>query len=857
MIQNVGIDDAQNLTIEVSIPDQFNFGNGESGTWSLATLAAGTSYTLTWETDINQITVNQSYDVAVQVKGEDGEGNAIIENSIGLNPADVDPDDAVLVSFMGVLSLCCESYAQNIAYEDLKNAGWSDWDYNDLVVELDSEICYTPAQTSRAVDYPYWMSTYQAASVEENACTDVTVEAESGALYGFTAVNAASASGGQYVATEDLGIYDGLNTLSSSRMMTYTVDIPVTGIYQVVGLAQGMGPQSDSFWFEIGNEAPMIWDIGARDRFERFYLKDRNNNYQTVSYELEAGEHVLTIYNREDGSRLDTITFDCQTVIETPEYAFASTTITYTLLARGAGYDHALIHNLPFEDGGTYTLTLFDGGGNQLSQNEGTFDPKHPIEIFESTKEGLPPYVGDDSANTQTNTQAEQVNVIKGHTAVLTFVVNHPEKYLQGELNPFPWDLYLYVDEIKQNVHLTQPGRSENTQLVNRAYDQTAPLIGHNLPLAFVFDEDWTWPTEFTGIWFAFPEFVNYIDSGRNLKKTWFEQQVAVDDFLWAGRNGLRQILPKQEVVDSRFFASPVVQDIDQDGELNIITGDLLGNRVSVLDLEQNVVWSQETRGGVRATAVVEDLDFDGDLELMVSDEAGYIHAWHHDGEIVASFPISVTGSRLLASPTVVDLDNSGELEILQVASDGFLYVFDLKGILVWKAELSKISDDFGSQSINGSAVAEDIDGDGDFEVIVPDIGGSVLAFDHLGNLLWSFGTGDSVTSTPVIDEFDPTNKGVEIIFGSNDASIYVIDQYGELVWKEATGWTIRASPTLFDSDGDGYDELFIGSDDQSVYAFHYWGDAVSGWPQKTNGELLSKPVMGDIDADGDDEVLI
>ncbi|MEM8860696.1 MAG: FG-GAP-like repeat-containing protein, partial [Chloroflexota bacterium] len=178
-------------------------------------------------------------------------------------------------------------------------------------------------------------------------------------------------------------------------------------------------------------------------------------------------------------------------------------------------------------------------------------------------------------------------------------------------------------------------------------------------------------------------------------------------------------------------------------------------------------------------------------------------------------------------------------------------------GNLLWSADLSFLQDKYGAQTSNGAPALEDIDVDGDIEIIVPTQSGAVMVFDHNGNLVWTYATDDAISSTPVVANFDPDNPGVEILFGSGDTYLYVLDRNGELLWRRSTGWIIRGSPMLLDTDGDGFPEVFIGGEDKKVHAFHYWAETVEGWPQETEGAIISSPISGDIDEDGDQEILV
>lgn len=856
LIRNVGGAKAANLDIEAELPANLT---ADTSSWNVAEIAAGSTHTITWTSTVGSTEANQNYQISVRAIGEDADGNTIPSDNSLLVGADTDPDDRASASLMGLGDTVCETQVKNVAFEDLKNDPLlADWDYNDLIVKLEAEICFTPTGTPRvAAGGDIWFNSIAVAD-SANSCSDIEVEAESGTLYGFETVADAQASGGNYVHMQDLGVGDYVE-VSSSRMITYSVNIPTTGTYELFGDVQGLHGRSDSFWIQIDDGSPILWNIPKnRSEFKQDYVTDFVNGRDNLSLELAAGDHIVTLYNREDGSRLDKLTFDCMEAAPTPDSALASTTITYTVLARGAGYEHQLYHNLPFLEGGQFNLTNYDGDGNEISSRNGLFDPANPVEIFASTQAALPPF----SPYSQTNTRPEQTEMVNGHSAVLTFSVNNPENYIQGAVTGFPWDLYLPVlppnGAPSQEVHLKIPGHMNNVQLVTEDKSPGSPMVGHSLPFGFVFEEEWTWPLEFEGIWKAYPDFVTFMDTGYNQKKDWFTPGNSFAPFLWNRRDTRFPVLPQDsEDVTTRYFASPVIADIDEDGKPEIIIGDLIGSKVSVFDLDQNLVWQKATDGGVRAEVTVEDIDFDGDVEIMVGDESGQLYAWHHDGTAVANFPFTVSSSRLLSSPAIEDINEDGQLEILQMSSDGNMYAFDLDGNKVWAAALTTTADTFGTQTRNGKPVIEDLDGDGQVEIIVPSASGAIFVFDGDGTMLWTYGAGDSITGTPVVANFDPDHPGYEIIFGSGDTFIYVLDQNGELIWKRPTGWIISSSPLLHDLDGDGFPEILIGGEDKKVHAFHYWAETVSGWPQEISGAITSAPVAGDIDADGEDEILI
>lgn len=141
-------------------------------------------------------------------------------------------------------------------------------------------------------------------------------------------------------------------------------------------------------------------------------------------------------------------------------------------------------------------------------------------------------------------------------------------------------------------------------------------------------------------------------------------------------------------------YAPPVVADLDQDGEWEIVVLRRPGY-LEVIDTTLNRLpgWPADLTvdaGYVSplftrcfSTPAVADIDTDGDLEIVVgsfglvgssADWGGHIHAFHHTGAVVTGFPYE-TRNGVWYSPGLADIDGQPGLEILTAACDSALYV--------------------------------------------------------------------------------------------------------------------------------------------------------------------------------------
>ncbi|MBI4219247.1 MAG: VCBS repeat-containing protein, partial [Chloroflexi bacterium] len=102
---------------------------------------------------------------------------------------------------------------------------------------------------------------------------------------------------------------------------------------------------------------------------------------------------------------------------------------------------------------------------------------------------------------------------------------------------------------------------------------------------------------------------------------------------------------------------------------------------------------------------------------------------------------------------------------------------------------------------------------------------------------------GGPIASTPAIAKI-PGGRSL-IYVGSDDDRLYALSFEGkpEAGFPVQTGGDIFSSPLLADLNGDGADEVVFGSDDGCVYAIDRQGRPVPGWPFETGGFVSASPV--------------
>ncbi|WP_454020596.1 Ig-like domain-containing protein [Azospirillum sp. Marseille-Q6669] len=214
--------------------------------------------------------------------------------------------------------------------------------------------------------------------------------------------------------------------------------------------------------------------------------------------------------------------------------------------------------------------------------------------------------------------------------------------------------------------------------------------------------------------------------------------------------------------------ATPVFVDIDGDGDLDALIGDVNGG-ITLYRNVGTIDWPSFTHAGTNpfglsnvggwSSPAFADLDGDGDLDLLIgSDSAnstngspltgrGYLFYFRNVGTATApsyvlagTNPFGLSSTGFYAKPTFADIDGDGDLDAIIGSGSGDLYVyrnvgtrtapsFSLVGVNAFG--LGKV----GSESINmSSPTFADIDGDGDLDAIIGTNAGDTVVYRNIGS---------------------------------------------------------------------------------------------------------------------------
>ncbi|KAA3648449.1 MAG: hypothetical protein DWQ07_05495 [Chloroflexi bacterium] len=165
----------------------------------------------------------------------------------------------------------------------------------------------------------------------DSSCGTFIQEGEDAILTGaFEIGSDASASGGQFIHVPD-GT-GSIFSLDATNSATFCISVPVAGVYQINSQVYVLNQQSDSFYVRVDGQpvTGYLWDVYVNsNQWLQDYVSDRNGSDPEQLW-LDAGEHTLEVFLREDGARLDWVQLELQ---QAATSTAASPTATETLTA--------------------------------------------------------------------------------------------------------------------------------------------------------------------------------------------------------------------------------------------------------------------------------------------------------------------------------------------------------------------------------------------------------------------------------------------------------------------------------------------------------------------------------------------
>ncbi len=299
-------------------------------------------------------------------------------------------------------------------------------------------------------------------------------------------------------------------------------------------------------------------------------------------------------------------------------------------------------------------------------------------------------------------------------------------------------------------------------------------------------------------------------------------------------------------------YATPPVADIDGDGKLETVFVSYAGKIITLED-DGTEKWKLD-KGSAGTHSVIVDIDGDGFLEI-VAGAAGKIWLLKADGTGVWSKNFIVG-----TNPAVADVDGDGGLEIVFAAlGTKTVVALNADGSTQWTSPSA------GQDFQMSLSIADDLNGDGKPDVVVGCRDNKVYAYSGVdGSQLWSYLTVGRVFGIAVADmDADGIDDVVATATKGNglESYVYVLNgNTGTLQWQHnivgKRGYTTEGTPAVVDVNKDGVLDVVVGSTDMNLYVLS-GTDGSEIWKFPLGNPSSSSPAIADINGDGVMDIVI
>ena len=143
------------------------------------------------------------------------------------------------------------------------------------------------------------------------SCEGLTREAEEGKLFGSFKVDSEDrASGGKYIHAPN-GTGNAMNSPDNAHRAEYCFTVATAGTYRLEAWVYAPNNADNSFFVTVDG-APAggyLWDTLESTTYSADYVSQRGGA-DPAHVTLSAGKHTVTVYKREDGTRLDRLALE-------------------------------------------------------------------------------------------------------------------------------------------------------------------------------------------------------------------------------------------------------------------------------------------------------------------------------------------------------------------------------------------------------------------------------------------------------------------------------------------------------------------------------------------------------------------
>ena len=300
---------------------------------------------------------------------------------------------------------------------------------------------------------------------------------------------------------------------------------------------------------------------------------------------------------------------------------------------------------------------------------------------------------------------------------------------------------------------------------------------------------------------------------------------------------------------NDHFGASTRPASWDNSGRRSHIEISDISESAGIMSFRFSRSWYQEgwpAQASVEALSEPNYVTWNGS-NLILAAGGDVVHAFDAFGERIGSFDLR---EEIIGGPAAYESSLEEDFFIAVSGAEGSVGLFTLN-----EPGAGQLLDGWPVRDLNGMLsppLIDDLNGDGNVEVVVGTSDGRIHVFDMTGNQLAGWGTvfaEGSMSSPACVDLNQDGEKELVLTVLNQGLHVFTLD--GEYVdgWpREVTD--ILSDPLISDCDDDGSVEIFV-TGAQTAWLFRSDGSLYTGWPVTLSDSLSTSTAVCDADGDG------
>ncbi|PRP94606.1 hypothetical protein ENSA5_40730 [Enhygromyxa salina] len=241
---------------------------------------------------------------------------------------------------------------------------------------------------------------------------------------------------------------------------------------------------------------------------------------------------------------------------------------------------------------------------------------------------------------------------------------------------------------------------------------------------------------------------------------------------------------------DLRYSNSAALADVDNDGDVEIITANMLFDHLG------NLVEKFPQPSGQWGATTAADLDNDEDLEIVLGNAA-----YHHDGAVLW------TTNLVSGYPQVANIDDDGLPEVILTNVNG-LSLIEHDGQVTYQNLRPTGVEALGTNWLRPATI-HDFDGDG-FSEFATSSASQYTVYEPDASIVWTAAVNDS-SGIAAGTAFDFLGAGAAQAMYADQDFMFIFDGDGDVLLQQSRkSGTLSEYPVVADIDNDGSAEILV-----------------------------------------------